>query len=336
MLASWPPVLVASSILVIFTTIGVRWFLRHRSGYKLEHARTDLEKWATPCSLLFSALAIFLAWGIQQDNDRSTRQANIDAAAAAQQQRDLLQRAVSALHNTSDQLKANADASTKAAAILAAERQDQQRRIAMKPDVEVTALAVSQDGYSTPVAVVGHAGVVMKANQNPWKTVPGQKDYGLRIVVANKGRAIMPNGSLTVRCSALDGLGDPIVIPGGSTPAGNAIKARIALIETAAAQAKAEQESTGLKNLDAADAALDRTWEEALNILTMREAWIYRDWQSAIGDVMTRRLQAEERHFEVIGYGEFELFLASGTEAEKLAVERLLSIFDALASILFT
>jgi hypothetical protein len=258
MLASWPPVLVASSILVIFTTIGVRWFLRHRSGYKLEHARTDLEKWATPCSLLFSALAIFLAWGIQQDNDRSTRQANIDAAAAAQQQRDLLQRAVSALHNTSDQLKANADASTKAAAILAAERQDQQRRIAMKPDVEVTALAVSQDGYSTPVAVVGHAGVVMKANQNPWKTVPGQKDYGLRIVVANKGRAIMPNGSLTVRCSALDGLGDPIVIPGGSTPAGNAIKARIALIETAAAQAKAEQESTGLKNLDAADAALDR------------------------------------------------------------------------------
>jgi hypothetical protein len=45
---------------------------------------------------------------------------------------------------------------------------------------------------------------------------------------------------------------------------------------------------------------------------------------------MTRRSQADERHFEVIGYGEFELFLASGTDAEKLAVERLLSIFDGL------
>jgi len=85
-----------------------------------------------------------------------------------------------------------------------------------------------------------------------------------------------------------------------------------------------------LKTNPITDAALDRTWEEALNIITMREAWIYRDWQSAIGDVMTRRSQAEERHFEVIGYGEFELFLASGTEAEKLAVERLLSIFDGL------
>jgi hypothetical protein len=85
-----------------------------------------------------------------------------------------------------------------------------------------------------------------------------------------------------------------------------------------------------LKTNPITDAALDRTWEEALNIITMREAWIYRDWQSAIGDVMTRRSQADERHFEVIGYGEFELFLASGTDAEKLAVERLLSIFDGL------
>jgi hypothetical protein len=85
-----------------------------------------------------------------------------------------------------------------------------------------------------------------------------------------------------------------------------------------------------LKTNPITNAALDRTWEDALNIITMREAWIYRDWQSAIGDVMTRRLHADERHFEVIGYGEFELFLASGTEAEKLAVERLLSIFDDL------
>jgi hypothetical protein len=85
-----------------------------------------------------------------------------------------------------------------------------------------------------------------------------------------------------------------------------------------------------LKTNPITDAALDRTWEEALNIITMREAWIYRDWQSAIGDVMTRRSQADERHFEVIGYGEFELFLTNGTEAEKLAIERLLSIVDGL------
>jgi hypothetical protein len=79
-----------------------------------------------------------------------------------------------------------------------------------------------------------------------------------------------------------------------------------------------------------ADASLDRTWEEAFSIITMREAWIYRDWQGAIGDIMTRRAQTDDRHFEVIGYGEFEQFLVSGTEAEKLAVERLLSIFEGL------
>jgi hypothetical protein len=42
------------------------------------------------------------------------------------------------------------------------------------------------------------------------------------------------------------------------------------------------------------------------------------------------RLTGKTRDFEVIGYGEFELFLASGSDAQKLAAERLLSVFDGL------
>jgi len=59
------------------------------------------------------------------------------------------------------------------------------------------------------------------------------------------------------------------------------------------------------------DTTMVRTWQDAFSIITMREAWIYRDWQSAIGDLMTRISELDARSFEVIGYGEFEQFASS-------------------------
>jgi hypothetical protein len=48
-----------------------------------------------------------------------------------------------------------------------------------------------------------------------------------------------------------------------------------------------------LKTNPVSDEALDRTWRDAFRIITMREAWIFRDWQSAIGDIMTHASQVK-------------------------------------------
>ncbi len=51
---------------------------------------------------------------------------------------------------------------------------------------------------------------------------------------------------------------------------------------------------------------LRETQDRATHILSPRQAWIYRDWQKAIGDLMLRPLDNAQRRFEVIGYDEFE------------------------------
>lgn len=78
------------------------------------------------------------------------------------------------------------------------------------------------------------------------------------------------------------------------------------------------------------EASLQRTWPDAFRIVTMREAWIFRDWQSAIGDVMLRKSDLGARNFDVIGYGDFEQFGSGGTGPQRLALKRLLAILDGL------
>jgi hypothetical protein len=62
----------------------------------------------------------------------------------------------------------------------------------------------------------------------------------------------------------------------------------------------------------------------------MREAWVYRDWQSAIGDMMLRTLADQSRKFEVVGYGEFEQICRDGSIAQRLWISRLAEVFDDL------
>jgi len=85
-----------------------------------------------------------------------------------------------------------------------------------------------------------------------------------------------------------------------------------------------------LKTNVISDASMDRSWPDAFNIIGMREAWIYRDWQSAIGDIMILPTQGDTRKFEVMGYGDFEQMLSTGSEKQKVALARLLQIFDDL------
>lgn len=47
--------------------------------------------------------------------------------------------------------------------------------------------------------------------------------------------------------------------------------------------------------------------ERASVYLGIKEAWIYRDWQSAIGDYVIQDVENASRRFDVIGYGEFEM-----------------------------
>lgn len=68
---------------------------------------------------------------------------------------------------------------------------------------------------------------------------------------------------------------------------------------------------------DVNSAFLQQTWSEAFNIIATREAWIYKDWQSAIGDIMLSRLEDEDRKFEVLGYGEFERMCRLGDQQQK-------------------
>ena len=73
---------------------------------------------------------------------------------------------------------------------------------------------------------------------------------------------------------------------------------------------------------------LTQTSAQAFEIIAVREAWLYRDWQSAIGDLMVREVANRERRFDVIGFSEFEAMCISGTEQEKNWLSRLSAIFD--------
>jgi len=75
---------------------------------------------------------------------------------------------------------------------------------------------------------------------------------------------------------------------------------------------------------------MERTWPKAFEILSIRETWIYRDWQSAIGDMMIRKAESDTRKYEVIGFGDFEELVESEGPKQLRALERLSQIFDDL------
>ena len=88
--------------------------------------------------------------------------------------------------------------------------------------------------------------------------------------------------------------------------------------------------SSHLRTNEISDASLDRSWPDAFAILSMREAWIYRDWQSAIGDMMIRPAEGEERRFEVIGFGDFEHLVSESCDKQPASLTRLFDLFDDL------
>lgn len=75
---------------------------------------------------------------------------------------------------------------------------------------------------------------------------------------------------------------------------------------------------------------ISETLNRAMTYLSVREAWVYRDWQAAIGDVMLRETQPGVRFFEVIGYKDFETLCLEGREGDRTWMRRLNAVIDDL------
>lgn len=72
------------------------------------------------------------------------------------------------------------------------------------------------------------------------------------------------------------------------------------------------------------------TSQSAIRSLSIREAWLYRDFQSGIGDLMIRITEGGARRFDVAGFKDFEALLLSEDDNDKRWVERLMRIVNGL------
>lgn len=75
---------------------------------------------------------------------------------------------------------------------------------------------------------------------------------------------------------------------------------------------------------------IEETVGRAIHSLSIREAWLYRDFQSAIGDLMVKEVSGGARRFEVLGFGEFEDLLVSREIHAQRCVQRLNRMIDGL------
>jgi len=71
------------------------------------------------------------------------------------------------------------------------------------------------------------------------------------------------------------------------------------------------------------EAVLTATAADALGQAAIRQAWIYRDWQQAIGALMIRPVEGAARRFDTLDYGAFEALVTDGTGSEKVWMDRL-------------
>jgi hypothetical protein len=65
------------------------------------------------------------------------------------------------------------------------------------------------------------------------------------------------------------------------------------------------------------------TCSQAIGRLSVKQAWIYRDWQQAIGMLMIRPIDGAARRFDVMDYGTFERMFTATDGDERRWMERL-------------
>lgn len=75
---------------------------------------------------------------------------------------------------------------------------------------------------------------------------------------------------------------------------------------------------------------ISETRARAVRSLSIREAWLYRDFQSGIGDMMICEVSGGSRRFDVLGFKSFEQLLNSKEVETKRWMHRLVRVFDGL------
>ena len=78
------------------------------------------------------------------------------------------------------------------------------------------------------------------------------------------------------------------------------------------------------------DNIIKETKARAIQCLSIKEAWLYRDWQIAVGDIMLRPSEYEGRAFEVIGFGEFETCFLANRDQNERWLKRLTNLVEGI------
>lgn len=99
-------------------------------------------------------------------------------------------------------------------------------------------------------------------------------------------------------------------------PSGDAIKEMDSASRVAAIRIIANYITSYFKISDVEEIVLAKYEKEAVEILSPRQSWIFRDWQSAIGRLMMREIDlgSSARLFDLIEYDEFQKIYRSGNE----------------------
>ncbi len=75
---------------------------------------------------------------------------------------------------------------------------------------------------------------------------------------------------------------------------------------------------------------ISETSARAVRSLSIREAWMYRDFQAGIGDMMICEVSGANRRFDILGFKGFEQLLNSDVDETKRWIHRLVRVFDGL------
>lgn len=76
------------------------------------------------------------------------------------------------------------------------------------------------------------------------------------------------------------------------------------------------------ERIDIPGSIVDSHFQHSAVILGIKEAYIYRDWQAAIGDFMLKEIDGGLRRFTVMGYGDFEAHYLKAYEGDKMTRAR--------------
>lgn len=75
------------------------------------------------------------------------------------------------------------------------------------------------------------------------------------------------------------------------------------------------------------DDIIKQTTAQAIQLCSLKEAWIYRDWQDAIEDMMLRENKNEVRKYDVIGFYEFSNKHKSTEDVDREWIVRMENVF---------